>query len=44
VVHTARKIAELRAQTVDEIAPAITRNFEHLFLAPANNDSGRLLH
>jgi TatD DNase family protein len=44
VVHTARKIAELRAQTVDEIAQATTCNFEQLFLAPANNDAGRLLH
>ena len=44
MVHTARKLAELRAQTVDEIAEATTRNFERLFLTPANKDAGRLLH
>lgn len=42
VVHTARKIAELRGQTLEEIARATTRNFERLFLAAANN--GGLLH
>ena len=43
IVHTARKIAEVRGQTVEEIAQTTTDNFEHLFLAPAS-DTGRLLH
>jgi TatD DNase family protein len=42
VVHTAHKIAELRGQTLDEIARATTRNFERLFVAAPNN--GGLLH
>ncbi len=42
VVHTAQKIAELRGQTLEEIARATTRNFERLFLAAGDN--GGLLH
>ena len=33
IVETARKIAELRGQTLDEVGRATTRNFERLFLA-----------
>ena len=42
VVHTAHKIADLRGQTLDEIARATTHNFERLFLTATNN--GGLLH
>jgi len=44
IVHTARKIAELRQQTVEEIGRVTTCNFEQLFVTPANNDAGRLLN